>query len=174
MSAKRRLITYLGLGLGIAGCEGGFLDLADPERDFRTDRSRYTLRPTSQGLEVSIPFTYTNRTGTQIHVINCNQIAPPHLEKRVADDWVFAWGIVIPPCISPPIPIPVGATYADTLPVFHGFGDVHPKFETSLDGVYRLVWESIRWNKDGSLVSIGDTLPLALRVSNSFRIETDN
>lgn len=173
MSAKRRLITCLGLGLGFGACEGGVLDLRAPEGDFRTDRLRYTLRATRQGLEVSIPFTYTNHTGSRIHVINCNRIAPPHLEKWVGDAWVFAWGAATPDCISLPIPIPEGATYADTLPVFHGFGEVQPKFETTLDGVYRLVWTAIRWNNDGSLFSVGDTLPLALRVSNSFRITTD-
>jgi hypothetical protein len=174
MIAKRRLITCLGLGLGAAGCQGGFLGLGgDREADFRTDRAQYTLTATSGGLETSISFTYTNRTGRRIHVLNCNRIAPPHLEKRVGDTWAFAWGMATPDCVSVPIPIPYLATYRDTLPVFHGLGAVHPKFETApLDGTYRLVWDAIRWNNDGSLFSIGDTLPLALRVSNTFRIVT--
>ena len=163
-----------GLGLAVGGCQGGFLDLGgDREVDFQTGRAQYTLRATSGGLEVSIPFTYTNRTGRRTHVLNCNRIAPPHLEKWVDGVWVFAWGMATPDCVSVPIPIPDGETYADTLPVFHGRGEVYPKFRLQpLDGTYRLVWDAVRWSEDGSLFAIGDTLPLSFRASNSFVMET--
>jgi hypothetical protein len=170
------VIICLVLSLAVGGCKGGFLGLGgDPEADFRTDRTQYTLTATSGGLEVAIPFRYTNRTGRRIHLLNCNGIAPPHLEKRVGQAWVFAWGMATPDCVSLPIPIADGATYVDTLPVFHGGGNVHPQFSVApLDGTYRLVWEVIRWSEDGSLFAIGDTLPLRLRVSNSFLIESSD
>jgi hypothetical protein len=172
---KRRLIACLGLGAVAVGCQGGFLGLGDPNADFLTDRAQYTLRATSGGLEVSIPFTFTNRTGRRIHVLNCLGIAPPHLERWVADRWVFAWGMATPDCVSVPIPIPAGATYADTLPVFHGGGNVLPQFSVQpLDGTYRLVWEAVRWSEDGSLFAIGDTLPLSLRASNTFSIQSSS
>ena len=168
-----KLVT-VGLGLAAVGCQGGFLGLGgDRETDFRTDRTQYTLTATSGDLEVAIPFRYTNRTERRIHVLNCNGIAPPHLEKRVGDEWVFAWGMATPDCVSVPIPIPDGETYTDTLPVFHGGGNVLPQFSFDpLDGTYRLVWEAVRWSEDGSLFAIGDTLPTRLRASNSFIVET--
>lgn len=163
----------LALSLSLIGCDGGFLGLGnDRNAIFRTDRAVYALQPTELGLEVSIPFTYQNRTGRRIHILNCIGFAPPHLEKRVGHEWVFAWATATPDCISPPIPIPYLGTYADEVPVFHGLGEVHPKFEVvPIDGTYRLVWDAIRWNNDGSLYSIGDTLPRRLRVSEPFRIE---
>lgn len=174
VSANGSLIVGLGIGLGVAGCQGGFLGLGnDRESNFRPDRAVYTMQPTALGLEVSIGYTYQNRTGRHVHILNCNGFAPPHLEKRVGDEWVFAWAAATPDCISLPIPIPYLGTYASDIPVFHGAGEIHPKFEvTPLDGTYRLVWDAIRWNNDGTLYSIGDTLPLQLRVSSSFQIVT--
>jgi hypothetical protein len=59
------------------------------------------------------------------------------------------------------------ATYADTLHVFGGTpsSDHYPQFMVDeVPGTYRLVWHSVGF-KDAAL-------PLELRVSNPFRLET--
>ncbi len=174
MTTNRVLAAGLGLGLIATACQGGFLGLGgDRNSDFRTDRVRYTLQPAPGGMEVAIPFTYTNRGGRTIYVANCNRIAPPHLEKKVGDRWVFAWAAAVPECLSEPILIADGETHTDTLLVFHGDPDVYPGFTAlPVDGTYRLVWEAAYWSYDPNRYPFGERLPLRLRVSNSFLIET--
>ncbi len=146
-------------------------DAASP---IRTDRAEYTARRVADGVEVEIPFTYTNRTGRTVYVVNCNGIAPPGLQKRVDGEWMRAWSAAVPLCLSPPIVIGAGRTYTDTLRVFAGTpsSGVAPVLEVEeVEGVYRLVWENVVHDYDDARPGFGEPLPLEARISNPFRLE---
>lgn len=151
----------------------------DPEREtdrpLQTDRLTYTLETVDLGLEVLIPFTYTNRTGDTVFVVNCNGNAPPSLEKHESGDWVPAWGAVVDLCLSPPIVIAPGEAYTDTLEVFGGFpdSDAHPQFTVDdVEGVYRLLWRPLH-DYDPDRQGFGEPVPLDDRISNRFRLRLE-
>lgn len=140
----------------------------------RTDRSRYTIRETEERFEVEIPFSYTNRTGETVYVINCRGIAPPTLEKWEDGAWIRAWSPAVPLCLSPPIEIAPGQTYTNTLQVVAGRPgtNVAPTFEVEdIDGTYRLVWHGLVHDYDQDRQGFGEPLPLDERVSNTFQLD---
>lgn len=165
------------LALAAAGCstprDPGGDDGASP---LRTDRTAYTLERTARGLEVDIPFTFTNTTGRTVYVVNCNGIAPPSLVKREGRDWVTAWSPAVPLCLSPPIVIEAGTTYADTLDVVAGApgSNVQPQFMVDeVEGTYRLVWGGVVYDYDADRQGFGEPVPAELRVSNTFVLRLD-
>ena len=134
--------------------------------EFRTGQDRYALTDTAQGVQVEIAFTYANRTGTTVYVRNCNQSAPPGLEKQVDGEWVLAWVPVVNACLSPPIEIPDGFRYSATLGVVGGGpgSNINPQFSVDdLGGMYRLSW----WALYGSSAE----LPQPLKVSSEFALD---
>lgn len=145
----------------------------DPSLPLQTEDLTYELRESARGLEMDIPFTYTNETGETVYVVNCNGNAPPSLQKRVDGEWVRAWAPVVPLCLSAPIVIAAGETYTDTLRVRAGHrnSNTFPQFEVGGPGVYRLLWHRVVHDYDSDRQDFGDPLPVAERVSNSFRIE---
>lgn len=100
-------------------------------RPLQTERLEYELRSTDRGLEVSIPFTYTNGTGKTVYVANCNRVVPPALDKQVGGQWVRALSMPVPLCLSPPIVVQPGQLYKDTLRLIAGrpSDNLIPKFE---------------------------------------------
>jgi hypothetical protein len=119
------------------------------------------------GMRVTIPFSYTNRTGSVVLLVNCNGHVPPSLEMKRGKQWVTAWVPVELLCLSAPIEIETGAVYRDTLFVvaaaFGSKGGPQFAFE-EIEGTYRL-----RWNRASSQGnSTSKPLPLRLRVSNEF------
>lgn len=174
MRTARKLSIGLLTSLAVWGCGGVFGSGGAPDADLRTDRSRYTVRATTAGLEAEIPFAFANRTGRTVYISNCARFAPPRLEKRVEDEWVVAWRPLVPRCSSPPIAIRDGGAFQDTLLVSAGYpaDDLFPKFEVDdLDGTYRLVWPNVLWASDRTRSQPGDALPRSLRTSNEFVIQ---
>lgn len=142
----------------------------------RTDHAVYELRSTEYGLEVEIPFTFENRTGRTVYVVNCHEHTTRLLEKRVDGEWVHAWAGAVPLCLSSPIVIAPEATYRDTLQVFAGnpSNNMFPKFEVQeASGTYRLVWYGVLRNYDHDRQGFGDPVPLAQRISNTFQLERE-
>ena len=172
-----RGIVRLAAIFTISGCSQEFFGLGGQEASFRPESPSYTLQTTTSGLRGDIPFAYTNRTGRNVYVVNCNRIVPPVLEKRVNDRWVTAWGAAVPQCLSEPIVIRHGETYRDTLNVFAGHpgSNVDPKFDVpEIEGVYRMRWEGVLWSFDASNYPFGPEVPRDLRTSSEFRIEVQD
>ena len=90
----------------------------------RTSAVSYTLANRGERFEVDIPFTFDNRTGSEVYVTSCTGTAPPFLERRDGDRWRTAWKPVDYGCsLSGPRTIAAGELYADTLHVLaYAFG----------------------------------------------------
>jgi hypothetical protein len=134
-------VLLCALTIATLGCDGLFDPGDDPA--IRTDRIEYRLHDTGFGLETEIPFTFRNRAGGPVYVQNCGGNAPPMLQKLEDGRWVKAWAAIVLDCLSSPIVIKGGATYADTLRVFGGHpgNNWYPKFDVPrVPGTYRLLW----------------------------------
>jgi hypothetical protein len=146
-------------------------DLTAP---FQTDQLSYILVSTSEGLEVEIPYMFTNPTQSAVYIVNCNGFTRLALEKRTGDHWVKAWEPVVEACLSEPIVVQPEQAYQAVIHVFgaHPANDMHPKFSVdSVPGVYRLVWQDVLQTYDPDTYPFGEALPLEQRVSNHFRLD---
>jgi hypothetical protein len=158
--------------LCLAGCIGPFDLESGDDALMRTDTTTYTLRETFRGgREVRIPYTYENRTGGRIYLVNCGGYVPPILEqKATGGEWRTAWGAVELTCLSPPVIIEPDAIFRDTLWVL-GFprgGNTSPEFLVDeIEGIHRLRWNRALTSFQNRL-PFGEELPLAQRVSNEF------
>jgi hypothetical protein len=166
-----RLRSLLLAVVALAACNGPFELESGDGFLMRTAAYSYTLRTISSRWEVDIPYTYENRTGGRVFLVNCNGYVAPFLEQKVAGgEWRMGWGAPENDCLSPPVIIEPGAIFSDTLRVYGfppGSGNAYPQFSGPVTGIYRL-----RWNR--ALTSFqtrapfGEELPLAQRVSNEF------
>ena len=144
---------------------------------FAADQENYTLDRTTDGYRVEIPFTYHNRSGRTIYVVNCNGAAPPVLEKNKGETWTVAWSGGAPDCLSPAIEIRNGSTYHDTLHVFAAdpTTGIRPRFEDGEpQGTYRLLSNSLLWSFDASTYPFGEDIPVELRQSEPFLLQTSD
>lgn len=164
--------AFVVAGAILMGCD----TLAGPSESdppLQTDRPEYTLHRADGALTTEIPFTYTNTTGHAVFVVNCNQSAPPTLEKRIEGRWETAWTPIVLLCLSLPIVIEPGETYADTLRVNGAdpASDMYPRFRVEeVEGTYRLVWPLVLYNYDPDRQGFGDKLALKDRISNTFTL----
>jgi hypothetical protein len=63
-------------------------------------------------LSVSVPFTYTNRTGKTVYAARCYGEAPsPVFEKLIDGDWASGGSVDVSRCLGDPIVIKPGETY---------------------------------------------------------------
>ncbi len=160
----------------IGGAADGRLD---GEAGLRVDREVYTLRPDGAMERVSIPFTYGNARPDTLYHPTCRpsggkptvQVA---VEKRIDGSWRPAWSQALPQCLSEPIVIPPGGTFADTLDlVLHLQDTLHQPVLTplaALDGEFRLVWHQLLSSYDAEARPFGEEIPLEARVSGPFRL----
>lgn len=167
-------------GLAIAGLLYGCQTTTPPEgnRDapLQTERAVYELQEDDRGnLGVEIPFSYHNRTGKTVYLVNCRGAVPPSLQRWQEGAWETVWSAVRLLCLSPPIEIAPDAVYEDTLRVFaapHG-SNAGPQFEVPEPaGTYRLIWDMAVHDYDFDDPPSGTPLPLSDRVSNSFELLT--
>ena len=93
--------------------------LPDPPL-LETDALTYELVRDDPGLMVSIPYTFTNRTGGPVYLVNCLGGSGLHLEREDRGDWHPAWSPVLLDCLSPPIVIEEDEVWVDTLEVWGG------------------------------------------------------
>jgi hypothetical protein len=137
----------------------------------RTEASAYTLRSSSRGLEVAIGYSYENRTGSRVYLVNCNGHVAPVLERKIGDgEWELAWAAPEHDCLSPPVVIEPGAALRDTLLVYGRppGSNSYPQIDPDrIRGVHRLRWNRALTSFEPRL-PFGQELPLALRVSNEF------
>jgi hypothetical protein len=135
-----------------------------------TDASTYELVRHEYGFTVSIPYTFTNRTGGAVYLTNCGGQLRLHLEREDGGDWHSAWAPILAACQSSPIVIEEDELWVDTLEVWGGLPGCNclPQFDVADPaGRYRIVWgdafSSLRPDRP---------LPWAERVSNSFELST--
>lgn len=157
----------------VIGC--GAVTAPDYEGDapLQTDRLAYQLqRDGDDNLRVEIPFTYHNRTGKTVYLLNCHADVSPSLQKWQGGEWVIAWSPILLLCLSQPIEVESDAVYEYTLHVFAAprGSTTFPQFEVpEIDGTYRLVWHAPVHDYDHDSPS-GTPLTLENRVSNNFTL----
>ncbi len=173
-----RLATFVA-GMLISACSPPHVvEVArDESAPIQTDRLQYVARRVDRGVEFSVPFTYTNRSADTVFLPNCRVETGVELnmglQKKVGGTWRNVWGSITLLCLSPPILIPPGETYTDTLEVYGGKPGKQVAPELAVDeveGEYRLVWTQLHAPFDPLRYPFGDTLPLAAKVSNPFAL----
>lgn len=171
---SRALRTILGLILALAACD----TFTEPGDEFgpviQTDSLEYHLIPRWGGLRVDIPYTFENRTGRRVFLVNCNSTFNILLQREQDGEWKNAWSPLLPSCLSPPIVIEANATFADILRVWGAPPDSTnwgPNFDVAdPSGVYRIVWGTGLWSFQSDTLPFGPQIPLKWRVSNRFTL----
>lgn len=171
---SRALLTILGSILAVAACD----TFTEPGDEFgpviQTDSLEYHLIPDWVGLRVDIPYTFENRTGRQISLVNCNGSFSIHLQREQDGEWKFAWSPVRNMCLSAPIVIEPNGTFAETLNVWGAPPDslhIGPNFDVAdPSGIYRIVWGTGLWSFQSDSLPFGPQIPLKWRVSNRFTL----
>jgi hypothetical protein len=175
--------------LAVAGCGNSLLAplehdiLSDAaldrtiERDtgapVQTDSLVHHLRDQRPWYSVEIPFRYRNDTGRTISIVNCQGGLNIGLEKRVGDEWRTFYQPVLLMCLSAPINIAPGETFARAAQIIGALPDRGgaPEFGSDdLDGEYRLVWASLVHDYRDTGQSFGQ--PVGPFRSNPFLLVT--
>ncbi len=159
---------------GLLGCDAA-TGIRDDERLLQTESLVYELQPDWIGLRTEIPYTFTNRTGRTIYLVNCNGVFSAHLERENEGEWKIAWSPVIPLCLSSPIVIDQNTVFHDTLHIWGAPPDsIHhgPNFDLAdPSGVYRIVWSTGLTSFDANAQPFGPMIKLDWRVSNRFTLQ---
>jgi hypothetical protein len=125
----------------------------------QTDSLVYHFERQGDRYSVAIPFTYRNDTGRTISIVNCHGGLNIGLEKRIDGRWqAFYWPVLLM-CLSQPITIARGATYASTARIagaLPGRNTVPDFASAELDGEYRLVWADLVHGYDSDRQDFGD------------------
>jgi hypothetical protein len=180
---RERLFLHAALA-ALAACTRPAAPMVrDASAPIQTDRLRYRAMPARDGVEFSIPFTFTNPSSDSLFIENCQTGTrvggrdvrrvelDMELQKNERGEWKRVWGAITAACLSPPVWIGPRGSYTDTLRVFGGRPGqpVAPELEVAyLAGEYRVVWHQPRKPSPGRSYPEGDTLPRAARVSNAF------
>lgn len=163
----------------LAGC--AIIDPNDIHRsvDFDSDQAFYEVfitERTDPFMNFDIPLELRNTGNADIILTGCINPSLPVLQKRLDDEWVTVYAVVELACSSPPWVLHPGDMHRDTLRVrtrvkllsntefiwVEKFFDIDA--DIPVNGQYRLE-RRIFADTEGQ-----DLLPLADRVSNSFRI----
>jgi hypothetical protein len=152
-------------------------DLDDPPdsraevmQAFQTSHTRYDARRVSGGLEIEIPYAYSNVTGYPVYFLNCNEIIVPSLERKIGETWSSVWHGATPACLSAPMVVPPGGEYVDTVRV-RPDPDIHPLLGLAdLEGTYRLVWYGVVHAYRDEGPDFGTPLSQVERTSNEFTV----
>lgn len=145
------------------GCDSP-LSVSDPL--LVTDEPSYVVRFDGLGWGAEIPYTFTNRTGASVYLVNCNGSFGLLLERWEDGQWKTAWSPVMPDCLSPPIVIADGQTFPSTV---HMWGAVpgtnhYPQLDGgNPGGTYRIVWIN-------ALSSFQDHLPFGEQIAREYRV----
>lgn len=166
------------------GCETTPPEVQDPA--LVTGGDSFELRDTVfvgyTWYETTIPYTFTNRTGSKVYLPNCRGDFRITLEVYEGGEWVHYWsspGLLVHEtadvCPSSPIVIEPGEVYPGTLHVRACTlgGGCAPRRTVTLPGTdstqYRIVWTDALSSYDKETFS-GDLIPLEERVSNHFTL----
>ena len=163
----RSTVTLLVAASCVAGLEPG----EGPH--FQTNADSYVLSDDGRGWRTEIPYTFQNRFGRPVFLVNCRGSFALHLDRLEAGEWQPRWSPVIAACLSAPIEIAPDEIFRDTVRVWGAKPGVnaHPAFDVpDPSGEYRLVWDAALWSFQDRL-PFGEPIPEAARTSNTFTLE---
>jgi hypothetical protein len=168
------LPRQVAIGLVSLGVTTACLSVTGPGRDveplIHTDATAYQLSFNGHGFTTMIPYVFDNRTDASVHLHNCNGAFAQKLERLERGKWVVAWYPALPLCLSAPIVVDPGDTFATELRVWgarpnQNFG---PAFDVAdPSGTYRLVWDAAAWSRQNGSQPV-EPMPLEYRISNRF------
>jgi hypothetical protein len=144
-----------------------------PPAPVRTDRSAYVLTNGPQGPEATIVTTLRAPDDRAIHLLNCNGATGANLQRKVRDEWVYAWAVMMNACMSAPIVVPPGGEHTASIYLHENSGGVvYPERARMIEtGTYRVVWTGVLETFDPDVRGFGTELPLEQRVSAPITIE---
>jgi len=120
-----------------------------------------------------IPYSFTNRTGSDVYLPNCRGGFDVRLEMETAGEWVHIWSPILLACLSAPIVIEPGEVYETTLRVAGCLeGNCGPRLVVppSSSTPVRILWGNAQssYGEDG--YPSGELIPLEERISNRFTL----
>lgn len=144
-----------------------------PPAPVRTDRSAYVLTNGPMGLEATIVTTLRAPADRTLHLVNCNGATGASLQRKVGEEWVFAWAAAMNACLSPAIVLPPGGEHTAQIYLHeHSGGVSYPPGARMLEsGIYRVVWTGVLLSFDPDARGFGPELPLEQRASAPVTIE---
>jgi hypothetical protein len=167
-------VLGLPLLVAVAACSD-LLTFDDDLPLLRTHGESFVMTPLGETFEVTIPYTYENRTGGDVYLVHCGAAAPHFaLEQRDGRRWVPVWAHLQLECAPVAVRIDEGATLsgAHRIVPAHGFFGPQAEFPRRLpDGEYRIRWAP-RSSFDRQADDFGEPLPMRYGVSNLFTLTT--
>jgi hypothetical protein len=147
--------------------------ISSPAAPIRTDRSHYVLTNGPQGPETTIVATLRAPADRALYIVNCNGATGVTLQRKVGEEWVWAWVISMNACLSPPIVVRAGGEHTAGIYVHERSGGVvYPNGGRMIEsGTYRVVWTGVLTAFDPNARGFGPELPLEQRVSAPITIE---
>ncbi|MDQ6873284.1 MAG: hypothetical protein M3037_14975 [Gemmatimonadota bacterium] len=136
------------LAIGVFVCLGACQTLGPSEppltASLRTDSAEIGVRHSGIGYGADIGFVYTNTTSGPVSKTGCGGPPFPDLQKKVNDNWVYAYYPIYLMCLTKPdFKLESGQSFRGVLQ----FGAFEPGHNTgpelrvdSIDGIYRLQW----------------------------------
>ena len=122
-----------------------------------------------------IPYSFTNRTGSKVYLLNCRGDFDIRVQVEEAGYWTHFWSPVLRACLSPPIVIEPGEVYETTVDVVGctSGGSCGPRLTLppTASTRYRILWGDARSTYDHDGPPWGEVIPLEERVSNSFTLQ---
>ena len=174
-AVPRGLLCAAAMVLSAPGCESTIPDvevtaLVTDGTSFRLGKENWRGH-VWYGTE--IPYSFTNRTGSKVYLVNCEGRFDLGLEVQESGEWVLAWSSVSGLCLDAPIVIEPGEVWETTLEVIGctSGGSCAPRLDTTriTSAPVRIVWGTGLSSYD-SAYPFGELIPLEERVSNSFTL----
>ena len=174
----RRVLVAAVVTVSALACESNVAgpDLG-PEGPFgiETSAERYQMLPWQSrwgGYQVAIRYTFTNRTGGPVSLVGCRDDYNLKLERWSGREWESAWYNLPFTCLSYRV-IEANETFSQEWLFFGAppeFSDeIIPTFDAEA-GTYRIRWTQAYTLFDEDTFEYGDLIPLADRLSNTFRL----
>ena len=138
----------------------------------------YRLVADEYGVQATIRYIYSNRTGKKVSIMTCGgpvavEAPPPGLEKLVDGRWEYAWSLPMAACLGAPFEIPAGDQYRGVLHLVAAHPELNAgaKFaDPDLEGTYRLRWGGAYWHYNHDGPPFGEPVRRRYLVSNSFTL----
>lgn len=139
-----------------------------PNRPFHVRSHERSTRP-----EATIITTLRAPADRAVHLLNCNGATGVGLQRKVGDEWVYAWAVAMNACLSPVIVVPPGGEHTARVYLHENSGGVmYPERAPMIEsGIYRVVWTGVLLSFDPDVRGFGPELPLEQRVSAPITIE---
>ena len=161
----------MALAAALGACESPTATETDPEPLLLTGAPTYAFVPVGGGAqELSVPYTFTNRTSNPVSIGNCNGVFSHGLERLTDQGWQRSWSASLLLCYSEAIVIAPGESWVGEVVVravpATALSGAELSLAADLEGTYRVIWDlPVADGPTGE-----EVLPKGLRVSNPFRV----